>query len=87
MAECASCKAPIVWVINAKSGTREPIDPEPRDDGNIEYVGQVDTEQGSVPQIRHLLKGEAESPTLFEPPARYVSHFSTCPSAAQHRRG
>lgn len=31
---CNSCEAPILWAITAK-GRRIPLDPHPRDDGNM----------------------------------------------------
>jgi hypothetical protein len=80
MAECRTCHAAILWAVNAKSGKREPLDAEPREDGNIEIV-----EPGpDGPLIRHLT-GE-ELPLFGEVAPRYVSHFATCPDAPVHRR-
>lgn len=86
MTACRSCGAEIFWG-TTKNGKREPIDFEPVAHGNIEIVASGETEDGvTAVLVRHLLKGEAESATLFEPPPRYVSHFVTCPDAAKHRR-
>ena len=68
---CASCSAPIRWV-KMTSGKPMPLDREPREDGNIilDQYGQG------------LVVGE-----LFtKGRTAFVSHFSTCPHAKQHRR-
>lgn len=84
MARCRGCGAEILWALNG-SGKREPVDAEPIANGNIEIEETlVDGEGRRTPLIRHLKKGEID--TLFEPPPRYVSHFSSCPQAAKHRR-
>lgn len=89
-AQCRTCRAPVLWVINSGSGKREPLDPEPREDGNIEIVGQeslaTDGMESSamIPVVRHLTGDEL--PLFGDAPERYVSHFATCPDAAQHRR-
>jgi hypothetical protein len=84
MASCRSCKAEIRWAFT-EQGKRMPLDVDPREDGNLIVVGRREGEDGAVPIVRSLKKGEGDL-TLFEPPLRYVSHFATCPDAAQHRR-
>jgi hypothetical protein len=71
MAECRSCGAPITWAITDKR-RRIPLDPEPNPAGNI----RLDLTHAHI-----LTKGE----TYYGP--RYMSHFATCPNAAQHRKG
>lgn len=79
MSRCKSCGASIVWALTAL-GKSIPLDPAPVAAGNLVIAGGVlGTPQASV---RYLTKGET-------PPAdqaRFVSHFSTCPNAAEHRR-
>lgn len=84
---CRSCDAPVMWARNAKTNGIEPLDAEPRPDGNIQIIGTAEGRHGEqVPKVRHLLKGEAELPMLMDPPPRYVSHFVTCPDAQEHRK-
>lgn len=63
-----------------------PLDPDPRDDGNIVMTGRtVRNRFGQhVPQVRYLEQG-ATLPGLGPEP-RYVSHFATCPDADDWRR-
>lgn len=72
---CRSCGAPIRWVRMAESGRANPLDPNPHPSGNI----ALDAEGKA-----HYLKRGQE--TFIAPSERYVSHFSTCPNAKQHRR-
>lgn len=83
MPACRSCGAPIFWAVNDK-GKREPIDADPREDGNIAIVGKE--EGGGDPVVRHLKKGEGDTLPGLALPRRFVSHFATCPNASQHRR-
>lgn len=69
---CRSCNAPIVWVLT-KSGKRMPIDATPVETGNIVLNGIT----------AEVLKAGVV-PAQGVP--RYVSHFSTCPQSAEHRR-
>lgn len=72
---CRSCGAPILWVRMAKSGKANPLDPIPHPTGNV-----VLDDGGRA----HYLKRGQER--FIAPSERYVSHFSTCPNARQHRR-
>jgi len=74
-ATCRTCKAPVVWVEMASTGKRNPLDAEPRDDGNV--MIRADGKAVVVPQW----SGMPDWPT-----ERYVSHFSTCPDANSFRR-
>jgi hypothetical protein len=73
-ARCSSCKADVFWAMSA-GGKPLPIDPEPREDGNL--------------VVRRALGGGRVAVSAKGVPAgeqRYVSHFATCPYADQHRR-
>lgn len=75
-ATCSSCGASIVWVVTA-TGKRMPIDPQPVEGGNLELEGN----RGG--HVARYVKPEQGG--LFGRP-RYVSHFASCPHAAQHRK-
>ena len=72
---CRSCGAPIIWALT-KHDRRIPLDPIPVPDGNINI--SVD-ENGQT-------RSEIVNAPLFSSAPLYVSHFVTCPNAAQHRR-
>lgn len=69
-AHCKSCHAPIEWVVT-ESGRRMPLDIESTTAGNLIVVDGV----ARAPRI-----GE-EAPFL-----QRISHFATCPKAAEHRK-
>lgn len=69
---CRSCRKPIFFALTEK-GHRMPIDPEPRMDGSL-----IVTEEVDGPTCR-------AAPLDFSGP-RFLSHFATCPQAAQHRK-
>lgn len=76
MATCRSCGAEVEWVV-LKSGKRNPLDPDPVDGGNIRVTGTHTDEQGRTsPLAEYVGNGKGDR----------VSHFATCPNAAQHRR-
>ena len=79
-ATCRSCGAPILWV-RTERDKRMPLDAAP----------VPATAQRGTFVLRD--KGSAEGPlAIAATPAQlpgevyYVSHFSTCPQAAEHRR-
>lgn len=80
MAECRSCGAPIVWVMIAKSGKKMPVDRDPVADGNIRLLATSHSD--GTPLVAYVKRDDLE--TL--PHERHVSHFATCPNAAEHRR-
>lgn len=80
-ARCRSCNATVVWAENSVTGKRMPVDPDPVEGGNIVETAAVSTSgHGGTPVVRVLGKGEPHGGP------RFVSHFVTCPDAAQHRR-
>jgi hypothetical protein len=75
---CRSCKAPMAWATNVHTGKNVPIDPDPVDNGNLVLVEIV---PGAKLQVRYVKTYERTGSM-----PRYVSHFSTCPNAAEHRK-
>lgn len=78
---CGSCAAEVIWTVTHK-GRRMPVDAAPVEGGNIRLRSEADGDRviAEYPGKEH--------PGLFDEGdrARYVSHFATCPQAAQHRR-
>lgn len=75
-AACRGCGAAMVWVASTKGGT-VPLDPRPAPDGNLVFEPAAAT-----PTVRYLRKEDVVPAGT----ARYRSHFSSCPEAAQFRR-
>jgi hypothetical protein len=76
MSECRTCGAPILWA-KTERGKNIPLDPEPREDGNLAVA--------SVPGGFLARSITSSAPALLTGLPRHVSHFVTCPQAAQHR--
>ena len=69
---CRTCKQPVRWA-RTERGNAIPLDPAPAANGSIRLRAGVAI---VVPEAdRAELAGEL-----------YLSHFATCPDAAQHRR-
>ncbi len=77
---CRSCEAMILWVLLLNRNTGKckphPVDPVPKPEGNIERKRG----NHSSKWYGQIVPKEAREGAL------YVSHFSTCPNAKQHRR-
>lgn len=71
MAFCKSCGAQFDWYRNADSGKFMPIEPGPREDGNV----RIDV----VRNVAIVVEPGSHKPL-------YVSHFATCSGAKEHRR-
>ena len=74
-AKCRSCGRPIWWA-TTDADKKMPLDPTP-----VKFGGTVVITGGTeyAPKCRVLAKGEPWSGD------RYRAHWSTCPTAAQHR--
>lgn len=84
MSACRSCRATVRWVVTDK-GKLMPLDPDPRDDGNIVFTGRWrSSKAGRAPEVRYETADELPG---LEQPARYASHFATCPQSAGWRCG
>jgi len=81
MAQCRSCKKPIRWAKIQPSGRSIPLDPKPRPGGNLVEVPVIDGATGDR-YVRYLRKGE----TVPAGTKRFVTHFTSCPNAKQHRK-
>lgn len=79
MSRCRSCNAEILWIKMA-SGKNMPVDPFKhtiiKGAGNETLV----TEDG------HIIHGRFASYEEGANASGYISHFSTCPNANQHRK-
>lgn len=78
-AECRSCHAEVVWVVNEKSGKRIALDPVPKLTHGTRFVV---TGKGVDEQNREVLS--ARSCKGQELGMR--AHFASCPNAASWRR-
>lgn len=74
---CRSCKAPVRWVVMARTGRRMPLDPEPIENGHINLL---DDGRAEVLRAEDVAFAQAEGTPL------YRSHFSSCEHAASHRK-
>lgn len=75
--KCVSCHATVYWGITVR-GSPIPLDPNPRSDGNLVIRR---TSDGAF----RVCYVQPNSPSLF-PEERFVSHFVSCPNAAEHRK-
>ena len=79
MSRCRSCNAEIIWIKMA-SGKNMPVDP---------YLRTVIKGEGSetlVTEDGHIIHGRFASYEEGANASGYISHFSTCPNANQHRK-
>lgn len=76
IAQCRSCKAPILWLRSATSGKPMPVDAEPSPEGTILRTGP----NGELARV--IRAGDAVDSSQ----PRYTTHWATCPHADQHRK-
>ena len=72
LAKCRSCKKPIFWVVT-EQGNKMPVDSQSTADGNIIFINR----------LAHVLRKDEVVP---EGEKRWISHYATCPQAAEHRK-
>lgn len=77
---CKSCGALIFWVTWPASGKNMPVDAAASQDGDIVLTWKPREQKLWAAKAAQLGEHELVSRN------RYVSHFSTCPQAKQHRR-
>jgi hypothetical protein len=83
-ARCASCEAPVLWAVTATTGSRMPLDPEPRADGTIALIGSADDVEAPLALV--LRPSQLREARNHGAPRLYRSHFASCPHAARWRR-
>ena len=76
MNTCRSCGAKILWV-KTKNGKNMPIDEESVEPRDCEDTDILVSEEGAVAAAKFAQDADE---------IWHVSHFSTCPKAAEHRR-
>lgn len=86
LANCRSCNAPIVWALTSK-GHRLPLDAKVVTDNDPRVTARstLFMLDGDDPPAAKSFPGSALIPTEDRGPV-YLSHFATCPNAAQHSR-
>lgn len=77
-ARCSTCRAPIRWTVT-EHGKAMPVDYAPVRGGNI--VLRDEGTRAVAVYVAPLLESDDDKAR-----PHYVSHFVTCPQAAQHRR-
>lgn len=89
MSKCSSCGAEIVWV-KTEAGRSMPCDPTVLSQAEAQALADesgkrviIVTESGGVV---HFWRGRTVLPVASKDGGR-ISHWATCPSATQHRKG
>ena len=80
MATCKSCGAEIIW-IETVNGKKMPCDPE-----QVVYTAQKGGPLKIVTPNGEVLSARQEIGSPLTTGVGYISHFSTCPYANQHRK-
>lgn len=74
---CRSCQAPVRFVRMVPSGRYNPLNPEPREDGNVRILADG---RGQALTKVALEQARAEGVPL------YLSHFANCPQRGAWRQ-
>jgi hypothetical protein len=81
LGKCRGCGRPIRWVRTARTGTPQPIDPDPSADGNLELIGR--SEDGyTICRVVPLIERDE---LLAAGHALYMPHHATCPEVGRFR--
>ena len=80
MSKCRSCGAEIVWIKMA-SGKKMPCDASP-----VTYWAKMGGTEKIVTPNGEVVSCELQGDHADATGIGYISHFSTCPNAAKHRR-
>jgi hypothetical protein len=79
VSRCRACQAPIIWTVTAKTGKKMPVDEEPKPYGDFFLE-----ERGRDLVAHHVNSQHGLAVTIKTD--RFVSHFGTCPQAAEFRK-
>ncbi len=80
MARCKTCDREIVWV-KPETGSDLPLDARP-----VDAYLYFDDGMKAAPALHVAIGGSSETAPLKTLGPLYVSHFLTCPQAAQHSK-
>lgn len=83
-ARCRSCGAQVLWVLTG-NGKRMPLDATPSAAGNM-FVFTPDNPDAALIAESTTSTSARASAARVEDRPRFLSHFATCPNAAQHRK-
>jgi hypothetical protein len=77
--ECLTCKAPIIWTVNARTLNPMPVDAEPVLGGNLALAWEEPARTRVLSRVlpTHLAYGRRDL---------HLSHFVKCPQAPRWRR-
>lgn len=79
------CKRTIAFVLLGPGGRKHPVDVVPSDEGTLGLTSAGQLHGGAETEYpTAVLLSEARRETWQGP--RYMTHFATCPAAAQFRR-
>jgi hypothetical protein len=79
---CKSCRRPVIWCLT-ESGRLMPVDADRSHTGNLLVFELLSPPDKPYPRVKVAQDVERE---YFAQWDLWVSHFATCPKAAQHRR-
>ena len=80
MSRCRSCGAEIIW-IKMQSGKAMPVDAK-----KVPYWRKAGAAGKAVTPEGEVVSCDFTGDPGTDPEMGYISHFSTCPNAASHRR-
>lgn len=82
---CKSCGARIAWVRTVE-GRNMPMDVGPSEHGNLRVVGRMGAHPVVAAYADAAAAAHAATMQGLPDEPRWLSHFATCPNAAQHRK-
>jgi hypothetical protein len=83
IAKCSSCGRAIVWA-TSPLGARIPLDARP---AVMYYIDEQAPPRAFAVKAEIIKRPDLFSEPTTETPKTYVSHFLTCPNAADHSKG
>lgn len=85
--KCRSCEAPVIWVVNASTGRRQPVDWEPSGSRGNLLLTYKGIDKGKAFGVEATVVSGAEIGRLDEGMRQWLrtSHFATCPQSDEWR--